>query len=65
MPSDPDFVKRYERNKTMVDFTRIPNEVKDSIINNFVTQPNKDKSQLLNYFIMNKMKNMLDVIADF
>ncbi len=65
MPSDPDFVKRYERNKTMVDFTRIPSEVKDAIINNFVNQPNKDKSQLLNYFIMNKMKNMMDVIGDF
>ena len=65
MPNDDEFVTRFRRNKMLVDFTQIPTQVRESVINNFVTQPNKDRSKLLNYFIENKMKNMLEVIEDF
>ena len=65
MPTDDIFIKNYNRNKQLVDFTMIPSNVKEAIINNFVDQPSKDRSHLLNYFIMNKMKNMMDVIGDF
>ena len=65
MPKDAAFVKNFNRNRQLVDFTMIPANVKESIINNFVEQPDKDKRHLLNYFIMNKMKNMMDVIGDF
>ena len=65
MPTDADFVLRFNRNKTLVDFRCIPEHIKESIINNFVNQPNKDKSKILNYFISNKMRNMLEVIEEF
>lgn len=65
MPKDPDFVRNFNRNKMLVDFTQIPDNIKNSIINNFVGQPKKDKSKLLNFFIEHKMKNMLELIEDF
>lgn len=65
MPSDADFVKNFNRNKMLVDFTMIPDKVKSAVISNFVGQPTKDKSKLLNFFIENKMKNMMEVIEDF
>ena len=54
MPSDDEFKRNYERNKVLVDLDCIPRNVKESIINTFVTQPKKDRSQLLNYFMQNR-----------
>jgi 5'-3' exonuclease len=65
MPQDDAFIKRYEQNKKLVDFSSIPKEIEELIINTYMEQPKKDRSKLLNYFIVNKMKNMLDVITEF
>ena len=65
MPTDPEFVKNFKRNMTLVDFHCIPKEISDAIINNFETQPSKNKSMLLNYFIENRMKNMMELIEEF
>lgn len=65
MPQDDEFKARFERNKTMVDFDRIPQRIKDAIINNYTSQPDKNKSMLLDFFIKHKMKNMMEVIEEF
>jgi hypothetical protein len=65
MPTDDVFKTRYERNRTLVDFTRIPETIKNSIINNYTGQPDKNKSMLLNFFVEHKMKNMLELIEEF
>ena len=65
LPQDDLFKTRFERNKTLVDFTQIPQSVKDAIINNYTGQPVKNKSILLNFFIEHKMKNMLELIEEF
>jgi hypothetical protein len=49
----------------LVDFACIPEEIKNSIINNYTGQPDKNKSMLLNFFIEHKMKNMLELIEEF
>lgn len=65
MPNDSEFKKNYERNKMLVDFSMIPEEIETAIINSYTSAPNKDRSKLLNYFIENRMKNMLEVITEF
>jgi len=65
MPQDDEFKNRFERNRKLVDFTCIPEEIKNSIINNYTGQPDKNKSMLLNFFIEHKMKNMLELIEEF
>lgn len=54
------------RNAMLVDFRNIPENIRESIINNYTSQKNtRDKSQLLNYFIAHKMKNMMEHITEF
>jgi len=65
MPTDVVFQRNFDRNKTLVDFTRIPKHIEEDIINTFTALPNKDKSQLLNYFIDNRMKQMMEHIGEF
>ena len=55
----------YNRNQMLVDLTKTPQDIKDEIISSYERQQGGDKSQLLNYFIKHKMKNMLEVMADF
>lgn len=65
MPTDVIFQRNFDRNKTLVDFTHIPESIETNIINTFINTPKKDKSQLLNYFIENKMKQMMEHIGEF
>jgi len=65
MPNDADFIRNFERNQKLVDFNFIPDNIKNSIINNYAGQPDKNKSMLLNFFIEHKMKNMLELIEEF
>ena len=65
MPQDDDFKKNYKRNKDLVSFDNIPQNIKDAIINSYLEQPKKDKSKLLPFFVEHKMKNMLEVIEEF
>ena len=65
LPTDDVFKTRYQRNKMLVDFSMIPENIKTSIINNYTGQPDKNKSMLLNFFVEHKMKNMLELIEEF
>ena len=65
MPNDAEFIRNFERNQKLVDFNFIPDNIKNSIINNYAGQPDKNKSMLLNFFIEHKMKNMLELIEEF
>lgn len=62
---DANLNRNYHRNKTLVDFSMIPQEVKSSIINTFTSAPNGDKSKLLDYFISNRMKQMIEHLEEF
>tara|TARA_B100000519_G_scaffold199308_1_gene210294 strand:- start:506 stop:1396 length:891 start_codon:yes stop_codon:yes gene_type:complete len=55
----------YIRNSTLVDLTKTPEDIKESIINNYKSQTGQDKSLLLDYFMRHRMKQMIDVIEDF
>jgi hypothetical protein len=55
----------YNRNQMLVDLSKTPQDIKDEIISMYERSRGGDKSQLMNYFIKNRMKNMLEVMADF
>jgi 5'-3' exonuclease len=65
MPQDDDFKKNYDRNKHLINFNFIPNNIKAAILDKYTKQPEKDKSKLLDFFVEHKMKNMLEVIEEF
>lgn len=59
----------YQRNKTLIDFSSIPVDLKKSIIDEFLVQREaakvRGRRRVMNYFIKNKMRIMLDCIQDF
>ena len=58
--------RNFQRNRELVDLSRIPADIKTAIIDRYEAQSGKmDRSGLLNYFIANRMKNMMEVIGDF
>jgi len=65
LPLDDTFQRNFSRNRTLVDFEKIPEGIKDSIINTFVNQPKKDRSQLVNFFMKNRMKQLLECVQEF
>jgi hypothetical protein len=65
LPTDDTFKRNFARNKTLVDFALIPEEVKNNIINTYINQPEKDRSQLVNFFMKNRMKQLLECVQEF
>lgn len=54
------------RNSDLIDLRNIPEDIGNTIINNFIQQKDvRDKSNLLNYFISHRMKNMMEHITEF
>ena len=59
-------VKRnYQRNKTLIDLTKIPQELENEILDKFRCAPFGDRSKLLNYFIKSRLKNLTETIGEF
>lgn len=65
MPQDEMFKRNFDRNKALVDLTKIPEDIRDSIINTFTNTPSRGRELLLDYFIKNKMKLMIEHIEEF
>jgi hypothetical protein len=65
MPHDDVFVRNYQRNQKLIDLSKIPLEIENTIINSFNAYPKKDRSGILDYFIQNRMKNMMEFVEDF
>ena len=55
----------YSRNKTLIDLTCIPTEIKEQIINTYEEAKPANKQKMLNYFIQYKLTNLMDVIEEF
>jgi hypothetical protein len=55
----------YSRNKTLIDLSEIPTQIKDKIINMYDTTTPAPKSKMLNYFMEKRLKNLMDVIEEF
>ena len=64
-PGDETFIRNFQRNKTLVDFSHIPEDIKTAVINNYESHESKNRSLLIDYFNTNRMKLMLDHIEDF
>mgnify|MGYP003109092890 FL=1 len=70
MPQDSSFVTNYERNQTLVDLSRIPNDIESEIQLAFVkAEPPFDmdmnKNILMDYFNQHKLNKMIESIEEF
>lgn len=55
----------FSRNRTLIDLTQIPVEIKEKIINTYDETKPASRQKLFNYFIEYKLMNLMDVIEDF
>jgi len=62
--TDKDHIKRYNRNKKLIDLRKIPNDVVKSIMNEFTEQKDK-KNDIMKYFVGRNLGNLLEKIGDF
>ena len=61
-----DEVKRnFQRNLTLIDLTKTPEELKNQIRLEYNNAPYGDRSKLLNYFMIYKLRELTDNIGDF
>ena len=61
-----DEVKRnFQRNMTLIDLTKTPEELKNQIRLEYNNAPHGDRSKLLNYFMIYKLRELTDNIGDF
>lgn len=65
IPLGSETSKYYERNKTLIDLSCIPEELEKTIINNYKNYKVPSRSKLLPYFIEHKLKSLMTNIGDF
>lgn len=57
--------RNFQRNRELVDLSRIPEEIKTAIVESYEKQRGGNRSGLLNYFIENRMKQMIELVDEF
>jgi len=65
---DPVMSRNYERNRILIDFSYIPSEVSQNIMDKYREQCKKDisdKSKIFNYFMDKRLKDLMENINDF
>lgn len=59
------YYRNYVRNKTLIDLSMIPADLKEKIREEYLKQVEHDRSKLMTYFMHNRMKQHLENISDF
>lgn len=62
---DETMLRNWKRNEQMVDLTKIPDEIQNSIIESYETQVGKGREKLFNYFIQHRLKNLMSDLSQF
>ena len=62
---DENMLRNYQRNRTLIDLSYIPDNIRETCINTFLNNKNNSRKHLLNYFIKNKLKTLMENIGDF
>ncbi len=57
--------RNYIRNETLIDLSKIPENLKEEILHSYDTIKGKTKQVFMNYMINKRLKNLLEVIDEF
>lgn len=57
--------RNIDRNKMLIDFSNIPDEIHERILSSFDKQENKTNKNLFNYFMEKRLKELMGIIGDF
>jgi len=62
---DEETLRRYHRNKTMIDLSQIPTNYQTAILEEYSIDKEVGRSELFNFFVNRKLKNLISDIQDF
>jgi len=62
---DDEIYRNYQRNKKLIDLTDIPEDIQESIINNFNSQAKTPNMKILNYLIKKRCNHLIEVVEEF
>lgn len=57
--------RNYDRNKTLIDLTSIPENISELILEQFAEQQTGDRSNIFNYFVEKRLRNLTEHINEF
>jgi 5'-3' exonuclease len=57
--------RNYSRNETLIDLTKIPEKVRNEILEQYETAKGKTRQVFMNYMMKNRLKNLLECIDEF
>jgi 5'-3' exonuclease len=60
-----EMLRNYNRNEMLIDLTRIPENLKQSIIDTYETSKGRTRQEFMNYMVANRLKNLIEVIDEF
>jgi len=60
-----DMLRNFKRNEMLIDLTKIPETLKQSIIDTYDTTKIHTKQEFLNYMMANRLKNLIEVLHEF
>lgn len=60
-----EMLRNYKRNELLIDLSKIPENIVESILDTYNATQGKNKSEFLNYMIANRLKNLIEVINEF
>jgi hypothetical protein len=62
---DEETLRRFYRNKMMIDLTQIPQNYVDQILEKYNEEKTVGRQHLFNYFVTKKLKHLITDIQDF
>jgi len=60
-----DMLRNFSRNETLIDLTKIPESLKEKILDTYENAKGHSKQEFMNYMIANRLKNLIEVLDDF
>jgi len=60
-----EMLRNYRRNEMLIDLTKIPKEMLETIVSKYEDTKPKTRQQFMNYMIANRLKNLIEVIDEF
>ena len=60
-----EMLRNYSRNEMLIDLAKIPDGLKQNILDTYGDTKAKTKQQFMNYLMSNRLKNLLEVIDEF
>ena len=59
------WMRNWQRNETLIDLSKIPDDIRNDILKEFKDTKTGDRSKLFNYFVEHKLNNLIQSIGDF